>query len=272
MIQVDGIFAGGGAIVLKPTASLTAQSGVTYTSGISDLSAEKIRFYSEAISNNSNITNSTSVVYIDYGEEHYKITVGDQVTLSINGTNYAFDIIGFNHDTLTDSAAYGEETATGKAGITFQMHDCFATTYPMNSSNTNSGGWKSSAMRTSTMETIMGYMPIAWQAAIKPVNKASGTGEGSSSGTETVSDSCFLLAEIEIFGITTYSVSGEGTQYAYYKAGNSTVKNKSGSASIWWERSPRSGDGIPFCVVTSAGSAKYFGSGGSQGVAFGFCV
>ena len=272
MIQVEGIFAGGGAIVLKPTASLTAQSGVTYTSGISGLSAEKIRFYSEAISNNSNITNSTSVVYIDYGEEHYKITVGDQVTLSLNGTNYAFDIIGFNHDTLTDSAAYGEETATGKAGITFQMHDLFDTTYPMNSTNTNSGGWKNSAMRTLTMETIMGYMPIAWQAAIKPVNKASSTGDGSSSGTETVSDSCFLLAEIEIFGSTTYSVSGEGTQYAYYKAGNSKVKNKSGSASYWWERSPGFNDSYGFCAVSTSGSANNNIANRNRGVAFGFCV
>ena len=271
MIQVDGIFAGGGAIVLKPTASLTAQSGVTYTSGISGLSAEKIRFYSEAISNNSNITNSTSVVYIDYGEEHYKITAGDQVTLSLNGTNYAFDVIGFNHDTLTDPAAYGEETATGKAGITLQMHELFATSYSMNSSDTNSGGWKSSAMRTSTMETIMGYMPIAWQAAIKPVNKASGTGGGSSSGTETVSDSCFLLAEIEIFGSTVLSVSGDGTQYAYYKAGNSKVKKQSGSSKSWWERSPSSGDSNSFCVVSGGSAADAYASN-SRGVAFGFCV
>lgn len=268
MIQVEGIFAGGGAIVLKSIASLTAQSGVTYTSGISDLSAEKIGFYSEAISNNSNITNSTSVVYIDYGEEHYKITVGDQVTLSINGTNYAFDIIGFNHDTLMDSTAYGKETATGKAGITFQMHDLFATKYVMNSSDTNSGGWNSSAMRTSTMATMKGYMPAAWQTAIKLVNKVSGTGGGSSSGTETVSDSCFLLAEIEIFGSTTHSVSGEGTQYAYYKAGNSKMK----SNNFWWERSPNSGNSSYFCHVTSSGNTGYNSANRSEGVAFGFCV
>ena len=261
--------------VLKPkgpTASLTAQSGVTYTSGISGLSAEKIRFYSEAISNNSNITNSTSVVYIDYGEEHYKITVGDQVTLSINGTNYAFDIIGFNHDTLTDTAAYGEETATGKAGMTLQMHDLFKLSYKMNDTNTNSGGWKSSAMRTSTMATMKGYMPAAWQTAIKPVNKASGLGGGSSSGTETVSDSCFLLAEIEIFGSTKYSVSGEGTQYAYYKAGNSASKNKGGSAYSWWERSHYSGFSKNFCIVDSGGHKYVNDASYSRGVAFGFCV
>lgn len=142
----------------------------------------------------------------------------------------------------------------------------------MNSSNTNSGGWKSSAMRTSTMATMKGYLPDDWEAIIKLVNKASGTGGGSSSGTETVSDNCFLLAEIEIFGSTTYSVSGEGTQYAYYKADNSKVKNKSGSAHRWWERSPHSGNSGYFCSVHSDGFASYRVGDSSYGVAFGFCV
>ena len=261
--------AGGGN---KESASLTPKPGVMYTNGLSGLSPAVLSLMSAVISNNSNITYTTPTVYVDYGDIHRKIDVGSQVTIALNGTNYTFDVIGFNHDTLTTSTAYGNTTKTGKAGITFQMHDLFDTTYPMNSTNTNSGGWKSSAMRTSTMETIMGYMPAAWQAAIKPVNKASGTGGGSSSGTETVSDSCFLLAEIEIFGSTTYSVSGEGTQYAYYKAGNSKIKNKSGSANHWWERSPYSGNSNSFCYVGSPGSVSNSGAGFSRGVAFGFCV
>ena len=261
--------------VLKPkgpTASLTAQSGISYTNGLNGLEADAISLFSAAISNNSDITNETSVVYLDNGDIHRKVSVGDQVTLSLNGTNYAFDIIGFNHDTLTDIAAYGEETATGKAGITFQMHDLFYTYYKMNSSKTNSGGWKNSAMRTSTMATMKGYLPDDWEAIIKPVNKASGTGGGSSSGTETVSDNCFLLAEIEIFGSTTYSVSGEGSQYAYYKAGNSKVKKRNGGADLWWERSPASGSSSDFCRVGSAGSASNRYASSSHYVAFGFCV
>ena len=254
-----------------PTASLTAQSGVSYTNGLNGLEADVISLFSAAISNNSAITNTTSMVYIDFGNVHRKVSVGDQVTLSLNGTNYAFDIIGFNHDTLTDTAAYGEETATGKAGITFQMHDLFATVYIMNSS-TNTGGWKKSNMRTSTMPIMKGYLPDDWEAIIKPVNKASGTGGGSSSGTETVSDNCFLLAEVEVFGSRKYAVAGEGTQYAYYKAGNSKVKDKSGSAFDWWERSPGSGDNESFCKVASNGSVSGDYTGFRKGVAFGFCV
>lgn len=257
----------------KGPASLTAQSGVSYTNGLNGLEADVISLFSAAISNNSDITNETAVIYLDNGDIHRKVSIGDQVTLSLNGTNYAFDIIGFNHDTLTDTAAYGKETATGKAGITFQMHDLFETGYKMNSSNTNSGGWKSSNMRTSTMATMKGYLPAAWQTAIKPVNKVSGLGGGSSSGTETVSDSCFLLAEIEVFGSNTYSVSGEGTQYAYYKAGNSKVKNITNNYNYhWWERSPYSGDGESFCVVYMDGSAIHSNPTMKPCVTFAFCV
>ena len=260
------------ALKPKGPASLTAQSGVSYTNGLNGLEADAISLFSAAISNNSDITNETSVVYLDNGDIHRKVSVGDQVTLSLNGTNYAVDIIGFNHDTLTTSTAYGATTKTGKAGITFQMHDLLTMLYQMNSTDTNSGGWKSSAMRTSTMPLMKGYLPSAWQTAIKPVNKASGLGGGSSSGTETVSDNCFLLAEIEIFGSTKHSVSGEGTQYAYYKAGNSKVKYRRGSAFQWWERSPKSSESTLFCVVSGFDTASYTNATNGAGVAFAFCV
>ena len=251
---------------LKPT------PGKSYVDGVSGLSAAQLHEFAHLISNNANITNSTTTVYVDCDGEYRKVDIGNQITISLNGANYVFDVIGFNHDDLTSAAAYGSTTATGKAGFTFQMHDLFATYYVMNSSRTNSGGWKSSAMRTSTMATMKEYLPAAWQTVIKPVNKASGTGGGSSSGTDTVSDRCFLLAEIEIFGSATYSVSGEGTQYAYYKAGNSTVKNKSSGASSWWERSPRPNNSNRFCLVGGDGDHFTYFADDTRGVAFGFCV
>lgn len=262
------------------SASTSPAAGVSYTSGLSGLSAEDVTAFAEAISNNSSITNATSTVYVDFGSIHRKISVGDQITLPLNGTNYAFDVIGFNHDELTTPTAYGGATATGKAGITFQMHDLFVTNFAMNDSRTNAGGWKSSKMRTSTMVTMKGYLPSAWQTAIKSVNKLSGVGGGASSGTEVVSDDCFLLAEGEIFG-PGYGYGGRGysfddecanvTQYAYYKAGNSRVKNQNSSANIWWERSSLSGSGEGFCRVGGNGDVGNNDANFTRGVAFGFC-
>ena len=269
-IYGEGFYIMGGPTV--PKASLTPKPGITYIAGLSGIEPATLTILAKTISNNANITSNTNTVYVDYDDIHCKIDVGNQVTIALNGTNYAFDVIGFNHDTLTDANAYGKATATGKAGITFQMHDLFEKFYAMNSAHTNSGGWKNSAMRTSTMATMKSYLPAAWQTAIKPVNKVSGTGGGSTSGTETVSDSCFLLAEIEIFGSTTYSVSGEGTQYAYYKSGNSKVKNMSGSASHWYERSPRSGYSQDFCMASKNGTASASNGTLRPGIAFAFCV
>lgn len=180
----------------------------------------------------------------------------------INGTNYRIDIIGKNHDDLSDG--------TGKAPLTFQLHDCYATTYQMNSSNTNSGGWTNCAMRTTHLPAILALMPAEVQAGIREVQKKSSAGNQSSS-IQTTNDKLFLLSEIEIFGSTTYSFAGEGKQYAYYQAGNSKVKNLSGSARRWWERSPRSSDSTLFCSANRSGSANWSSASGSYGVAFGFC-
>lgn len=181
--------------------------------------------------------------------------------MEINGTNYRIDIIGKNHDTYA---------AGGTAPLTFQMHDCYGTIYQMNSSNTNIGGWTNCAMRTTHLPAILNMMPAEVKAAIRDVRKKSSAGNQSSS-IQTTNDKLFLLSEIEIFGRTIYSFAGEGTQYAYYQAGNSKVKNRSGSADVWWERSPYSSNTTPFCIVTSNGNVGSNGARYSSGVAFGFC-
>ncbi len=188
--------------------------------------------------------------------------VGDSKTVNIGGTNYEVQIIGFNHD---------DKVSGGKAAYSFQLVDCLNQTQQMNTSNTNTGGWNGSAMR-GRMSTYKSQLPAALRNVIKTVKKKSGTGGGSSSGTQQTNDDLFLLSEIEIFGTTTYSVAGEGTQYEWYKAGNSRIKKVNGSADFWWERSPFSGNTSSFCSVDSSGSANSSYAGSSRGVSFGFCV
>lgn len=255
-----------------PVTSLTPKKGVNYTNGISGLDAETINLFSKTISNNNEITNETLTVYVDYGKVHLKISVADQIMLDLNGTNYALDIIGFNHDTLTDSNEYGEETATGKAGVTLQLHDLFETKYPMNIEADNDVGWWGSDMRISTMEIMKGYLPADWQAIIKPVNNSTYNGYGAGGDMETSSDSCFLLSEVEIFGSDIwYTFPGEGSQYAYYKAGNSKIKTRNGTAEMWWERSPVVGQ-YQYCTVSVGGRASNENRTYSRGVSFAFCV
>lgn len=187
--------------------------------------------------------------------------VGDSKMMTINGADYQIDIIGKNHDTYT---------AGGKAPMTFQMHDCYGETKNMNSSNTNVGGWMSCDMRSTHLPAILALMPTEVQNGIREVNKLTSAGNQSDT-INTTADKLFLLSEIEIFGSVSYSKSGEGTQYDYYKAGNSKVKKFNGSARGWWERSPRGINFTSFCFVNSAGGANYDGAINAAGVAFGFC-
>lgn len=188
--------------------------------------------------------------------------VGDSKTVNIGGTNYEVQIIGFNHD---------DKVSGGKAAYSFQLVDCLNQTQQMNTGNTNTGGWNGSAMR-GRMSTYKSQLPAALRNVIKTVKKKSGTGGGSSSGTQQTNDDLFLLSEIEIFGTTTYSVAGEGTQYEWYKAGNSRIKKVNGSAYSWWERSPYSGNTYDFCCVDGSGGANRNDAYNSCGVSFGFCV
>ena len=192
--------------------------------------------------------------------------VGDKKNITVNGVTYAAQIIGFDHDTLT--TADGSRT---KAGITFQLVDCLNKTYSMNGSNTNVNGWHGSTMRTSTMATLLNQLSSDLKSVLKFVNKVTSVGNNSS-GLETTSDKLFLLSEIEVFGATQYSYAGEGKQYEYYTAGNSTIKKVNDSAGYWWERSPSSGNTSYFCRVNGNGTADYSNAGNSYGVSFGFCV
>lgn len=258
------------------TANATATSGVTYTEGISGITQAKLSSYAKAISNNSAIKKTTSTVYIDDEDNHYKISVGDTISITVSSASYVFQIIGFNHDTLASATAYGTTTATGKAGISFQMVGYLATRYSADDLSTTTNSWDIWPLRTTLQGTIKDTIASAWTDVIKNVSKQ--TSAGSQSTTiETTSDDLFLLSEVEVFGTTTYSASGEGSQYAYYKAGNSKIKTVNGSAYAWWERSPdvNNSSSDYFCCVSTKGSASrstFATSGVKRGVAFGFCV
>ena len=203
----------------------------------------------------------SSISELGLAQQYFK--VGDQKSIMVNGVKYQTRIIGFNHDNLTSG---------GKAGITFQMVDCLNTTYNMESSNINTNGWLNCAMRkTHLRTTIWGQLESSLKSVIKTVNKLASAGNQSAT-IQTAQDTLFLLSEVEIFGKITYSKAGEGSQYAYYAAGNSTIKKVNDSAYNWWERSPDGSDGAYFCYVVSGGTATTGTASYTRGVAFGFCV
>lgn len=191
--------------------------------------------------------------------------VGDQKSITIGTTSYKVAIYGFNHDDLSDGS--------GKAKMTIGLVNCLATTYAMNSSNTNVGGWTGSQMYQTLNEAIFGDLPEELRNLIKPVKKK--TSAGNQLTTINVSnDKLFLFSEHEIFGTKSYSVGSEGTRYAIFATSSNRIKKlgDSGSACNWWERSPYASNATYFCAVDADGSAGYDGASHTGGVCFGFCI
>jgi hypothetical protein len=186
--------------------------------------------------------------------------VGDSKPMAINGTNYQIDIIGKNHDVYTDGS--------GTAPLTFQLHDCYSEAKQMYDTNLSGLGWKNTDMRLTYLPAILALMPAEVQNGIHAVNKKTSEG-GNSTTIETVSDTLFLLSEVEVFGTNHSSVPGEGIQYDYYKAGNPKIKKREGVDEFWWERSSASGG--MFCRVRDNGQAGASNASSSLGVSFAFC-
>jgi hypothetical protein len=240
------------------TITISVAAGTNYTAPASKTCAVTVSFLKDNFADNDW---ASIIAACHSGSVPSTWVVGNSKTMTINGASYQVDIIGKNHDTYASG---------GKAPLTFQLHDCYGETKNMNSSNTNSGGWTSCAMRSTHLPAILALMPTEVQNGIREVNKL--TSAGSQSATiNTTADKLFLLSEIEIFGSVSYSKSGEGTQYDYYKAGNSKVKKRNGSAAYWWERSPGASNSTRFCLVYSNGDAYDDRASNAYGVAFGFC-
>ena len=200
-----------------------------------------------------------------------QITMNGKVSDGLTLTNYTawVFIIGFNHNAEREGNGItfqGFKTAqTGGKDICltdsgYETNKTSGTWFNMNNTNTNSGGWQASSMRTVVMPLIKAAFPADLKAVIKPstIFTAPDTGDVELTSTE---DEVFLLAEFEIFGARTSASTQEPNylkQYSYYSAGNSKVKykhNATSNSAIWWERSPSYGSSEGFCFVYTSGSA-----------------
>ena len=222
--------------------------------------------------------------------------VGDTKRITLNGkvgattiSNLKVDafIIGFNHNS-------GKEGSNrihfllGKIGGKFvglvdSYYDPsgYATTsgaFTMNTSDTNSGGWAKTQMRSTvlgaasdptnpTANTLLAALPADLRAVMKSVTKYTdntGGGSNSASAVTATTDYLWLLAEFEVFGSRTYANSSEPSsqaQYEYFKAGNSKIAYKHSAAetaAAWRLRSPYYGYANTFCAVDSGGGATSY--------------
>ena len=244
----------------------------------------------------------------DAGQGANYWSIGDRKEVTLNGTvghltlsnytTYAF-IIGFNHNQELEGTnrihfQLGKTALSGGTDVCFcdsSYNSDVSTTgyFSINSSKTNSGGWKSSQMRTnicgtslsSYSGTIIAVIPEELRAVLKSVTKYTDNTGGydqSASYVTATTDYFFLLSMYEVFGrssIANLDEASKQAQYAYYSAGNSKIKykhNDTSTAANWWLRSPEAYYGTAFVCVNLNGTYTSSRASNSLGFAPGFCV
>ncbi|MGN1373194.1 MAG: DUF6273 domain-containing protein, partial [Candidatus Coproplasma sp.] len=179
---------------------------------------------------------------------------------------------------------YNYSDGSGTSKCVIQLVECYnlngTTSFYMNSTNTNSGGYGGSYMNKTTLQNILADLPDDLVAIISEVDVLSGTGGGSTSGTQTTACKLFLPAEMEIFDAQHYSIGSAECplgQFDYYKENNTNaarIKYTVGTTNArwWWLRSPLSGASSGFCSVNSSGSYDWYYANDTGGVSPCFAI
>ena len=216
---------------------------------------------------------------------HHNAMDATGVSESHKANDYTYVIIGIEHDDLVTTI-----NGKTKAAITIQTERMlyldttteYNSTYDeshecgyINSSNTNNGGWEGCARRAWCNNVYKECLPTYIQNMMKQVKKLTSVG-ASSSTIKTSNDYAFLPSEIEIFGSTTCSFAGEGTQYQYFKTVANRYKkpryNSSSTSGICWERSPYSSNSSGFCGLRISGNAGWDDAFATCGLAPCLCI
>ena len=232
--------------------------------------------------------------------------VGDTKAVVLNGkigiltaNSLSIDafILGFNHNSAKEGT-HRIHFALGKIGgkmvalCDSQYNSSGSSTrFHMNSSDTNSGGWKNSYMRNTILgnsgtpssppaDSLLAALPADLLAVLQPVTKYTDNtgGSSSSSSVTATTDYLWLLAEFEVQGSHSYANQYEENsqlQYDYFKAGNKKIAYNhasTGSAVWWWLRSPYYRNNNYFCDTYTDGSAYNYYAYYSAGVLAGFAA
>lgn len=216
-LPLDALIGSDGSIT---NYAVTNASGVSYAFCIGE------KKYSDYKGSLENATWSDISILSVSGKAQQVFKIGDTKNITlIDGTQIELVIIGLYHDILSSDAS--------KVGITFAMKDTNSNiTSIINNTATNTGSWEQSYIRNTTIANLFDKLPDDLKSVIKTVNKLTSAGEKSST-IITTKDRLWIPSCVELTGNEEYVISGEGTQYEYYK--NSIHLNTSDTK---WTRSP----------------------------------
>ena len=209
------------------------------------------------------------------------LMIGDYLdlpSLTVDGTTYTWNatyqnlrivISGFNH------YIHCGDTENTKNHILWTFKNVVLQRQ-MNSSDTNTGGYNASAMKT----YLDGVFALGLGSALGSSDYLYTISRAISKkgSTEWVRNTVFLPTEVEVFGVATYgddqNAWNTNIQYPIYRDSSYyRCKKYNGSRAWWWEATPHASNSTHFCGVGNTGdSTNLIASYSGGGVAPAFCT
>ena len=209
------------------------------------------------------------------------LMIGDYLdlpSLTVDGTTYTWNatyqnlrivISGFNH------YIHCGDTENTKNHILWTFKNVVLQRQ-INSSDTNTGGYNASAMKT----YLDGVFALGLGSALGSSDYLYTISRAISrkGSTEWVRNTVFLPTEIEVFGVATYgddqNAWNTNIQYPIYRDSSYyRCKKYNGSRAWWWEATPHASNSTTFCNVSSNGNSNNNAASNSDGgVAPAFCT
>ena len=222
--------------------------------------------YPKAVFDSINDSWSTILTNPDYATDY---AVKDTKTLELtDGTKIKMDLAALDTDVKSDNS--------GTAKMTWICHG-IPFTHSMNATNTNSGGWADSEMRSWLISDILSKIPTEIKSHIVSVKKSY---RSKSPNDETLwsDDEIWNLSYKEVGFTDSSYIESDGVTYpTLFPSGTGTAAknvrikyNTSGSAINWWLRSAYGSSN--FSCVNSGGDTRNNGASNTNGAVFGFCT
>lgn len=209
------------------------------------------------------------------------LMIGDYLdlpALTVDGTTYTWNatyqnlrivISGFNH------YIHCGDTENTKNHILWTFKNVVLQRQ-MNSSDTNTGGYNASAMKT----YLDGVFALGLGSALGSSDYLYTISRAISKkgSAEWVRNTVFLPTEVEVFGVATYGDDqitwNTNIQYPIYRDSSYyRCKKYNGSRAWWWEATLDASNSTHFCSVTNDGLSHHLGARYSGcGVAPAFCT
>ena len=195
----------------------------------------------------------------------------DLLSMTVDGTTYTKNlrivISGFNQ-----YIGVGD-TENTKNHILWTFRDVVLQRQ-MNTSDTNTGGYPASSMKTFLDGVFSAGLASALGGNYLYTVRRATSKKGS---TAWNSFTVFLPTTVEVFGVDTYGDDQIGwntnVQFPIYR--NSSfyrIKRHNGSRAWWWLGTPYASNSASFCGVSGNGSSGYIASNSDGGVAPAFCT